>query len=82
MLDINLLRNQLDTVSARLAQRGKAFDLSPFVALEAERKTLQTKTQELQSQRNNLSKQIGFLKGKGEDASAAMAQPRLLAIRI
>ena len=74
MLDINLLRNQLDTVSARLATRGKSFDLSPFVALEAERKTLQTRTQELQAQRNTLSKQIGILKGKGEDASAVMQQ--------
>jgi len=74
MLDINLLRNQLDTVAARLATRGKAYDLSPFVALEAERKTLQTRTQELQSQRNTLSKQIGIMKGKGEDASAVMQQ--------
>ena len=74
MLDINLLRNQLDTVSARLATRGKVIDLSPFVTLEAERKTLQARTQELQAQRNSLSKQIGVLKGKGEDASAAMAQ--------
>ncbi|HET6720717.1 MAG TPA: serine--tRNA ligase [Rhodocyclaceae bacterium] len=74
MLDINLLRTQLDTVSARLATRGKPIDLSPFIALEAERKTLQTRTQELQAQRNTLSKQIGILKGKGEDASAVMQQ--------
>ena len=74
MIDINLLRTQLDTVSARLATRGKPIDLSPFVALEAERKTLQTRTQDLQAQRNTLSKQIGILKGKGEDASAVMQQ--------
>ena len=74
MLDIQLLRNNLDAVAERLATRGKAFDFSEFQALEAERKTLQTRTQELQAQRNTLSKQIGMLKGKGEDAGAVMAQ--------
>ena len=74
MLDIQLLRNNLDTVAERLATRGKAFDFSEFQTLEAERKTLQNRTQELQAQRNTLSKQIGMLKGKGEDASGVMAQ--------
>ncbi|WP_205231528.1 serine--tRNA ligase [Azospira oryzae] len=74
MLDIQLLRNDLDAVAARLATRGKAIDFTQFSALEAERKTLQTRTQELQACRNSLSKQIGMLKGKGEDASEVMAQ--------
>jgi seryl-tRNA synthetase len=74
MLDIQLLRNNLDAVAERLATRGKAFDFSEFQTLEVERKSLQTKTQELQAQRNTLSKQIGMLKGKGEDASEVMAQ--------
>ncbi len=74
MLDIQLLRNNLDAVAERLATRGKPIDFSEFQALEAERKTLQTKTQELQAQRNTLSKQIGMLKGKGEDASGVMAE--------
>ncbi len=74
MLDIQQLRSNLDAVEAGLASRGKAIDFSEFKALEAERKTLQTRTQELQAQRNSLSKQIGMLKGKGEDASAVMAQ--------
>lgn len=74
MLDIQLLRSNLDTVAQGLAKRGKPIDFSEFSALEAERKTLQTRTQELQAQRNTLSKQIGILKGKGEDASAVMAQ--------
>ncbi|MCK6405158.1 MAG: serine--tRNA ligase [Rhodocyclaceae bacterium] len=74
MLDIQLLRNNLDAVAERLATRGKPFDFSGFQNLEAERKTLQTKTQELQAQRNTLSKQIGLLKGKGEDASGVMAE--------
>jgi seryl-tRNA synthetase len=74
MLDIQLLRNDLDAVAARLATRGKAIDFTQFSALETERKTLQTRTQELQASRNSLSKQIGMLKGKGEDASEVMAQ--------
>jgi seryl-tRNA synthetase len=74
MLDIQLLRSQLDDVGKRLATRGKTLDFSGFVTLENERKTLQARTQELQNQRNVLSRQIGVLKGKGEDAEALLAQ--------
>ena len=74
MLDIQLLRSQPEDVVQRLATRGDAIDFAPFNVLEAERKTLQQRTQDLQAQRNNLSKQIGMLKGKGEDASAVMAE--------
>lgn len=74
MLDINLLRSDLDGVAKRLAARGFALDTEAFTTREAERKTLQTRTQALQSERNTLSKQIGVLKGKGEDASAVLAQ--------
>ncbi|WP_172198331.1 serine--tRNA ligase [Niveibacterium sp. COAC-50] len=74
MLDIQLLRTQLDTVAQRLAARGVTFDSASFQAMEDERKQLQTRTQELQAKRNSLSKQIGALKGKGEDASAVMAE--------
>ncbi|MEN3374484.1 serine--tRNA ligase [Dechloromonas sp. ZS-1] len=74
MLDIQQLRSNLDAVAEGLAKRGKPIDFTEFKALEAERKTLQTRTQDLQSQRNTLSKQIGMLKGKGEDASAVMAE--------
>ena len=74
MLDIQLLRNNIDAVSDRLATRGYAIDVASFQKLEAERKTLQTRTQELQASRNSLSKQIGMLKGKGQDASAVMAE--------
>ena len=73
MLDIQLLRNDMDAVCQRLATRGYTLDSAAFQTLEAERKTLQTRTQELQASRNSLSKQIGMLKGKGEDASAIMA---------
>ena len=77
MLDINLLRKDLPSAIARLEtrKRPQAFlNVEAFQALEAERKTCQMRTEELQNQRNNLSKQIGQLKAKGEDASAVMAQ--------
>ena len=74
MLDIQLLRTDIDAVSKRLSTRGYALDVATFQTLEAERKALQTRTQDLQARRNTLSKQIGQLKGKGEDASAVMAE--------
>ena len=76
MLDINLLRRDLNAVVAKLETRKSPqpfLDVARYSALEAERKTLQTRTEELQSQRNALSKQIGMLKGKaakGEDTAA------------
>ena len=77
MLDINLLRKDLPSAIARLETRKspQAFlNVEAFQALEAERKALQIRTEELQGQRNTLSKQIGQLKAKGEDVSAVMAQ--------
>jgi seryl-tRNA synthetase len=74
MLDIQLLRSQIDVVAARLASRGLQLDSAAFQALEDERKQLQTRTQELQARRNALSKQIGMLKGKGEDVAPVMAE--------
>ncbi|MDB5802370.1 MAG: serine--tRNA ligase [Rhodocyclales bacterium] len=74
MLDIQLLRTQLETVAQTLAARKFVLDTASFQALENERKVLQTHTQDLQAKRNSLSKQIGMLKGKGEDASAVMAE--------
>ena len=77
MLDITLLRRELDQVIARLETRKSPqpyLDVTAYQALEAERKQLQTRTEELQAQRNSLSKQIGQLKAKGESADAVMAQ--------
>ncbi|MDQ1830404.1 serine--tRNA ligase [Massilia scottii] len=73
MIDIQLLRKDIDNVAARLATRKFQLDVAAFNALEAERKAIQTRTEDLQSKRNSLSKQIGMLKGKGEDTSAVMA---------
>ena len=74
MIEIQLLRKDINAVAERLAQRKFRLDVDAFNALESERKAIQTRTEELQAQRNSLSKQIGILKGKGEDASAVMAQ--------
>ncbi|MDP3672606.1 MAG: serine--tRNA ligase [Telluria sp.] len=74
MIDIQLLRKDIANVAVRLAARKFMLDVAGFNALEAERKAIQTRTEDLQGKRNTLSKQIGMLKGKGEDTSAVMAE--------
>ncbi len=77
MLDITLLRRDLDGVVAQLNRRKNPqpyLDVPRFVQLEAERKQIQTATEAAQARRNALSKQVGQMKGRGEDASALMAQ--------
>ena len=74
MIDIQLLRKDIDTVAVRLASRKYVLDVAAFTALEAERKAIQTRTEDLQGKRNTLSRQIGQLKGKGEDTSAVMIE--------
>ena len=84
MLDILLLRKDLASAVARLETRKKpqAFlNVEAFQSLESERKTLQTRTEELQSQRNQLSKQIGMLMGKGEKDAAEAAKAQVAAIK-
>ena len=74
MLDIQQLRTDLDHVTRELAKRGFVFPVDAFNALEAERKVIQTQTQELQAQRNSASKKIGQAKSKGEDVTAIMTE--------
>ena len=77
MLDINLLRRDLDAVVAQLQRRKNPqpfLDVERFRALEAERKAIQTATEQRQAQRNALSKRIGQAKSRGEDAAALMAE--------
>ena len=77
MLDINLLRKDLSRVITRLEARKSPqnfLNVDTFTALEHQRKTIQSRTEELQNARNTLSKQVGHLKAKGEDAGAVMAQ--------
>ena len=74
MLDIQILRSDIDAVAQRLADRRYSLDTVQFASLEHERKAIQTETQDLQAKRNALSKQIGQLKAKQQDASALMAE--------
>ena len=74
MIDPQLLRKDLAGAAAVLARRGYVLDTAAFSALEAERKSVQVQTESLQSQRNQLSKQIGAAKAKGENAQGLMAQ--------
>ncbi|NIR28706.1 MAG: serine--tRNA ligase [Gammaproteobacteria bacterium] len=74
MLDPRLLRNELDWVADRLARRGFELDTAQFHRLDEERKRLQTRTQELQNERNTRSKAIGQAKARGEEIEPLKAQ--------
>jgi seryl-tRNA synthetase len=77
MLDITLLRKDLASVVARLDKRQSPqpfLDVDRFTALEAERRTIQVRTEELQARRNSLSKRIGQIKAQGGDSAATMAE--------
>ncbi len=82
MLDLALLRKDIQAVAARLQDRGYVLDLEGFNTLEARRKSVQTETETLQARRNALAKQIGMLKSKGEDASAVMAESQGIPARL
>lgn len=81
MLDIQLLRNDINAVAARLAQRGFALDVAQFNELDAQRKDLQVKNEELQAKRNSLSKQIGALMGQGKKDEAEAAKNEVANIK-
>ncbi len=81
MLDIQLLRNDIQAVAARLAQRGFVLDVAQFNALDAQRKDLQVKNEELQAKRNSLSKQIGALMGQGKKDEAEAAKNEVANIK-
>ncbi len=78
MLDPNLLRKDLPRVVDALARRGLSFDSDRYHALEARRKAVQVRTEELQARRNALAKQIGQLKSRGEDAGAVLAESQAI----
>ncbi|HNE72655.1 MAG TPA: serine--tRNA ligase [Giesbergeria sp.] len=85
MLDILLLRKDLGTTVERLQTRKNPqpfLNVEAFQALEAERKSLQTRTEELQAQRNQLSKQIGMLMGKGDKEGAEAAKAQVAASKV
>jgi seryl-tRNA synthetase len=74
MFDVQLLRTQLAETAALLKHRNFDLDAAAFETLEAERKLIQSQTQDLQAERNAISKKIGIAKGKGEDVAPIMAQ--------
>jgi seryl-tRNA synthetase len=74
MLDIQLLRSDPAAVAARLKTRGYVLDVARFESTEVRRKSVQTRTQELQARRNAVSKEIGAAKGRGQDAKALLAE--------
>ena len=76
MLDINLLRNDLDTVVKGLKARGVTFDEQQFQQLEEQRKKLQVETEQLQARRNSIAREIGQKKSKGEDVSDLLAESK------
>ncbi|MDA7086208.1 serine--tRNA ligase [Pseudomonas sp. SA3-5] len=73
MLDSKLVRSQLHDVAQRLAARGFQLDVARFEALETQRKTVQTRTEQLQAERNSRSKAIGQAKQRGEDIAPLLA---------
>jgi seryl-tRNA synthetase len=79
MLDSKLLRSQLQDVADRLASRGYTLDVARIEALEAQRKTVQTRTEQLQAERNALSKSIGQVMKSGGDVDALKAQVESIA---
>jgi seryl-tRNA synthetase len=74
MLDIQILRSDIQTVARRLESRGFILDVAHFQEIEARRKSVQTRTQDLQAKRNAASKAIGMKKAKGEDASDLLTE--------
>ncbi|POF89871.1 serine--tRNA ligase [Pseudomonas putida] len=79
MLDAKLLRGQLQEVADRLASRGFSLDVARIESLEERRKAVQTRTEQLQAERNARSKSIGQAKAKGEDIAPLMADVERMA---
>jgi len=79
MIDINLLREDSKAIARLLKERGFDLDIEKYESLEKDRKVIQVKTQELQGQRNQFSKNIGIEKGKGNDPSDLMEQVNIIA---
>ncbi len=84
MLDIKLIRDNPDAVRARLATRGGGDEarVGDIAALDEQRRKLLTESEGLKAERNKVSKEIGLLKLKGQDVSAAMARMKQVGDRI
>ncbi len=82
MLDPKLLRSDLDLVAKTLARRGYALDVAGLAALEDSRKEIQTRAQNLQTERNARAKAVGMAKAKGEDVAPLLAQSEALGAQL
>ncbi len=82
MLDIKYLRQNIDTVAARLAERGQAVNLENFIALDTKRRDIIQEVEGLRSERNAVSKLIGEKKKNKEDATEIIARMGLVSDRI
>ena len=82
MIEQKLLRNDLDFVAQQLSRRGFVFDKAPYAALEAERKSLQVATQDLQNEKNTSAKAIGKAKAQGQDIQPLLDQVASLGDRL
>src|SRR5438552_12923990 len=84
MIDVQLLRTEIDAVAKRLATRGYTLDITGFKALEEKRREIQTATEQLQSQRNALAKQVGQAKAKkrSEEHTSELQSPDHLVCRL
>lgn len=72
MLDLQLIRNELNTIAEALEKRGVSLDKNKIQKFEDKRKTIQIKTEKLQAERNLISKEIGEMKAKGKDTESLL----------
>ncbi|MFM7390448.1 MAG: serine--tRNA ligase, partial [Vampirovibrionales bacterium] len=79
MLDIKTLREQTAHSEAQLQRRNPELTLAPLLALDEQRRELLQQEENLRSQRNQLSKQVGELKRQGQDATAVLEASKQLA---
>ncbi|MBF7684356.1 serine--tRNA ligase [Acinetobacter sp. B10A] len=82
MIDPKQLRNNIEAVNLALAKRGVQLNVDEWAELESRRKTLQSKTESLQAERNSGAKQVGQIKKSGGDASEIMARMQAIADEI
>nr|HPK06414.1 serine--tRNA ligase [Aminivibrio sp.] len=82
MLDIRWIRSNADEVRQFLADRNNDLDIGPLLGLDEERRLLLTETEELKARRNEGSRKVGAARARGEDASAAMEEMRVIGDRI
>ncbi len=82
MHDLTYFRNNLETVATGLARRGFVIDVEEFRALDLQRRAALTESEQLKSEKNSASKEIGKLKQQGADTTEAQAKVRAMGDRV